>query len=93
MPRLDLEDFTDKELSRIYIADRLAEAKNVESTLTKHDIDYAVEVEAYRKVVLGLIPSEYSGAAFYVLSGQAFFARKALFAAGLRIGLQDEEAD
>lgn len=93
MPRLDLEDFTDKELSRIYIADRLAEAKNVESTLTEHDIDYAVEVEPFRKIVLGVLPIENPGAAFYVLAGQALIARKALFAAGLRIGLQDEEAD
>ncbi|HLY63295.1 MAG TPA: hypothetical protein VKV95_21330 [Terriglobia bacterium] len=93
MPKLDIEDFTDKELSRIYIADRLAEAKSVESTLTKHEIDFAVEVEPFRKILLGIFPLEYPGAAFYVLSGQAPFARKALFAVGLRGGLQDDEAD
>jgi hypothetical protein len=93
MPRLGFEDFTDKELSRIYVADRLAEAKSVESTLAEHDIDYAVEVEPFRKILLGVMPFENAGAAFYVLSGQASFARSALSAVGLEAGLQDDESD
>ena len=93
MPRLDIEEFADKELSRIYIADRLREAKFVESTLTEHGIDYAVEVEPFRKIVLGVLPLEYPGAVFYVLSGQASFARSALQAVGLIAGIQENDDD
>jgi len=92
MPKLEIEKFADKEITRIYLADRLAEAKSVENTLTEHTIDYAVEMEPYLKVVLGIYPIENQGAAFYVLSGQAHFARKALMAVGLKIGIQDDEA-
>lgn len=93
MAKVDIENFADKELSRIYIAARLPEAMQVESTLTEQGIDYAVEIEPYYKVVLNIIPFEYPGATFYVLSGQAHFARQALLKAGLKTGLVDEEAD
>ena len=93
MARVDIESFLDKEISRIYIADRLPEAKQVESALTEQGIDYAVEIEPYYKIVLGLFPSEYAGAAFYVLSEQAELARQALTVAGLKMGLLDEWAE
>jgi hypothetical protein len=93
MAKLDLESFAEKEVARIYIADRLREAKRVEITLSEHGIDYAVEVEPFSKVVLGVLRIESSGAAFYVLSGQAPFARQALASAGLITGLVEEETD
>ena len=93
MAKLDIESFEDKELSRIYIADRLPEAKHVEATLSDHGVDYAVQVEPFYKVVLGVLRIESPGAAFYVLSGQAPFARHALLTAGLKAGLVDEEDD
>ena len=93
MAKVDIEYFLEKEVSRIYIAARLAEAKQVENTLTEQGLDYAVEIEPFYKIVLGLFPCEYAGAAFYVLSGQATFARQALLVAGLKTGLVDEEVD
>jgi hypothetical protein len=48
MPRFAYDDFGDADLSRIYLAARLAEAKRVEKILDENGIDYAVEVEPYR---------------------------------------------
>jgi len=97
MARIDFDDFLEKAVSRIYIAGELAEATRVEDTLTRHDIDYAVEVEPYRKSALRVLTlfssGVYAGAAFFVLSGQASFARHVLRAAGLKGGLQDDEAE
>ena len=91
MARLDFDQFLEKELSRIYIAGELAEASRVEDILTRHGIDYAVEVEPYQKPMPMLFSlGMYAGAGFFVLSGQAAFARGALLAAGLRSGIQDD---
>ena len=88
MARVTLDDFAEKEVARIYLAGELAEAKRVEKVLSANDIDYAVEVEPY--VRMSIFSSEYAGAAFYVLSGQADFCKQALFEAGLKVGIQDE---
>jgi hypothetical protein len=45
MARLDFEDFLDKEVTRVYLAGRLSEAKHVERTLTGNGIDYTVDIE------------------------------------------------
>ena len=89
MVRIALDDFTDKDVARIYLAGRLAEAKRVEEILSANGINYAVEVERY--VTLSFFSSEYSGAAFYVISGQADFCKRALIEAGLKAGLQDDQ--
>jgi hypothetical protein len=93
MARLDFEQFLDKDLSLVYIAGGLEEARRVEGILTKLAIDYAVDIEPYHKP-LGTLFSLgiYAGASFYVLSAQAPFARSTLHAAGLKAGIQDEEA-
>ena len=78
-------------MTRIYHAGELAEAKRVEDTLGASGINYAVEVEPY--VRFSLFSSEYAGAAFYVLSGRAEFCRRALFEAGLKIGIQDDQLE
>ena len=97
MARLDFDSFPDKELSRIYIAGELAEAGRVEDILSRHAIDYAVEVEPYQKATLTILTlfssGVYAGAAFFVLSGQAAFARSALLAAGLKGGIQYDEGE
>ena len=97
MARLDLYQFLDKELSRIYIAGELAEARRVEDILTRYGIDYAVEVEPYQKSALRVLTlfssGVYAGAAFFVLSGQAAFARDTLLAAGLKGGILDDDAE
>jgi hypothetical protein len=90
MARLDLEEFAERELARVYIAGRVNEADRVESALTRQGLDYAVEIEPYLKRVLGIFTSKYSGVAFYVPSGQAAFARSALLAEGLTQGIADE---
>ena len=90
MAWVEPEDLADKELARIYIAGRLAEAKRVEKTLSDHGIDYSIEIEQFETYVLGLFPSRHSGVAFYVVSSQAEFCRRALLDQGLRIGIVDE---
>jgi hypothetical protein len=47
MPRYAFDDFEESELSRIYLAARVAQAKRVEKVLEANGIDYAVEVEPY----------------------------------------------
>ena len=92
MARLDFEKFLDEEVTRVYLAGGFEEARRVESILTEHDIDYIVDVEPYSKSgVLGIFPNVYSGAAFFVVSGQAPFARSALLAAGLKAGIEDDQ--
>ena len=75
----------------IYIAARLSEAKRVEAVLTRHGIDYAVEIAPYATRVLGLFPTRYKGAMFYVFAGQARFCHQALHAAGITRGLVEDE--
>jgi hypothetical protein len=88
--RVGLDDFGEKEVSRIYLAGRLAEAKRVEKILSGHGVDYAVEVEPYVAAFAIFSSGEYGGAAFYVLSGQADFCRRVLVEAGLTTGILDE---
>jgi hypothetical protein len=88
MARVIFDDLGEKEVARIYLAGELAEAKRVEEILNSNGIDYAVEVEPY--VRFSLFSSEYAGAAFYVLSGQAELCRRALCEAGFKAGILDE---
>ncbi len=74
----------------IYIAARLPEAKHVEEVLTRLGIDYAIEVAPYAMRILGLFPTRYQGAYFYVLAGQGPYCRQALQRAGLIRGLVEE---
>ncbi len=89
MARVDIEVFEGQELSRVYIAGVLKEAKHVEEILTANSIAYAIEIEPYRKLLLGIIPREYHGAGFFVRSADAPLARSALIAAGLKAGIQE----
>jgi hypothetical protein len=88
MARLHLEDFMGKEVVRIYTAARVSESVRVEQLLTEHGIDYAIDFEPYRVMVLGIWPSERMGLGFYVLSGQADHCRRLLLDAGLRAGIE-----
>lgn len=91
MPRIAIEDFGEKEIARIYFAARLSEAQLVEAELNRNGIDYSVEVERYLASAVFWM-SEHSGAAFYVLTGQANFCRRILREAGLKAGLTEEES-
>jgi len=91
MALVDPDDFTDKEVARVYIAGRLSEAKRVEQTLSENSIDYMVDAEPFEVRLLGILPMQYEGLAFYVLSGQADFCRDLLQRAQLVTGLVEEE--
>ena len=87
------ETFDDKEVAMVYIAGRLDEGKLVEQVLSDNAIDYAVDVEPFQSRMLGILPVEYEGVGFYVLSGQADFCRRILREAGLVQGLAEEDLD
>jgi hypothetical protein len=88
---MDLDEFPGEALVRVYLAGELREAKRVESVLTEWGIDYTVEVERYRKQLLGFFPCVYTGAGFFVRPAEAALARSSLLEAGLRAGIQDNE--
>jgi hypothetical protein len=71
MPRVESERFGDVETCRIYIAARLGEAKTVEEVLSDGGVEYSVEIEKFGRRLLGIIPREYHGAAFYVAAHDA----------------------
>jgi len=91
MSRVDIEDLSkgEKDITRIFIASSLHEAKSVEEILTGYGIDYAVAIEKY--VRLGLFSSETPGVAFYVLFGQGSFCRDLLRRGGFLSGIIEEE--
>ena len=93
MAMVDPEEFADKEVAMVYIAGRLGEGKRVEQLLSENAIDYFVNIELFRTYLLGILPTEYQGVGFYVLSGQAAFCRRALREAGLTEGLVEEDCD
>ena len=90
MGRLAIEDFGDKKIARIYFAATLSEAQRVETELSRHNIDYAIEVEPYIASAVFWM-SEHKGAAFYVISGQADYCCRVLDEAGLTTGLLEKE--
>lgn len=91
MALVDPETFDDKELAVVYIAGRLSEGKRVEQVLSGNAIDYTVDIEPFQSRVLGILPVEYKGVGFYVLSAQADFCRRVLREAGLIQGLVEED--
>jgi hypothetical protein len=88
--RVDFDDWDGREVTRVYIAGTLSEALHVEKTLTERGIDYAVDFEPFRLLVLGIFPSEHTGVGFYVLSAQAAFSKSVLLDAGLRAGIEED---
>ena len=85
MAKISLEDFSDNQIARIYIAQNIKQAEQAEQILSKNGVDYAIELEPYWQMVL--FASEYIGAAFYVLADQADSCREILEAAGLFKGI------
>lgn len=92
MARLDFDDFPEKEMTRVYLAAYLSEAKRVEETLTKGGVDYALALETYLKPVYPLFAlSVHVGASFFVPSERAALARSALLVAGLKVGIEEND--
>ena len=90
MGRIDIEDFSDKDISRIFIAASIKEAESAEDTLTQNGIDYAISLEPFMQGILG---SERDGIVFYVLSEQALYCRELLESKGLSSGIIVEEPE
>ncbi len=88
MSRIELEDFSDKDISRIFIAASVKEAELVEKILTQNGIDYAISLEPYTRLFFG---TERNGLAFYVLSFQEQYCRELLSSRGLTLGLTPED--
>jgi hypothetical protein len=85
MARIEIEDFSDKDISRIFIARNIREAERAEMLLRENGISYAVEIEEF----VGAGPfaiSAKNGVAFYVLSGERNFCRDLFFRNHLKSG-------
>ncbi len=90
MGRIDIENFSDKDVSRIFIAASIKEAESAEDILTQNGIEYAISLEPFMQGILG---SERDGIAFYVLSEQAPYCRDLLESKGLSSGIIVEEPE
>jgi len=90
MAKVEMSEFSDKEISRIFVAGSLQEAARVEYLLTENAISYAVEIE---EVISSAVftSTAMRGVAFYVLSGQSTFCRRLFLDTGLENGLVDDE--
>jgi len=93
MALVDPATFDDKDITMVYVAGRVSEGKRVEEILSRHGIDYAVDVEPFQAHVLGILPVEYEGVGFYVLTAQADFCRQVLRDAGVVQGLVEDDTD
>lgn len=91
MGKIEIEDFAEKNISRIFMAAKIREAELVEKILTEEGIDYAIELEPYLQAGF-VVVSELNGAAFYVLSGQGQYCRNLLASRGLSSGLVVEDS-
>jgi len=80
--RRDADFFGDRDVTLVYIAKRLSEAKRVEALFTEAGIDYGVEADQYFG---GFVFQRVRiGAFFYVLPPAAEAARLALSRGGYR---------
>ncbi len=84
MPLVDPEVFGDKELTKVFLAPTIAEARRAEAVLSERGIDYIVKPEAYGRTLFG---SPRVGAVFYVQVSQAEYCGAQLVAAGLGWGV------
>jgi hypothetical protein len=93
MALVDPETFDGKDVAMIYIAGQLREGKRVEQVLSDNAIDYAVDIEPFQSRVFGILPVEYEGVGFYVLSSQADVCRRLLREARLLQGLVEDDLE
>lgn len=81
-----MDEFSEKDVIRIFIASTIMEAEAVERLLTEEGIDYAIAPEPYERV--GLISiAQFNGLAFCVLTGQKNFCQRLLSSKGYTSGL------
>jgi hypothetical protein len=85
MGRIELEKFSDLNITRIYIAKNIKEAQSIEKLLTEKNIDYALSVEPFLPPTL--LQSERMGAAFYVETAQSNNCRQIITDQGFDAGI------
>ena len=90
MALVEPEDLANVEVARVYIAGRLPEAQEVERVLSDNGVDYFVEIEPFEVMLLGILPTEHKGVAFYVAESNAELSCRVLREAGLEQGLLEE---
>ena len=88
--RVTEEAMAEKDLELIFIARRIAEAREVECILTDREIDYCLGPEEFMRQGV-LLTSKLRGVGFYVVAGQAGFCRDVLKKAGLGVGVIESE--
>lgn len=90
MARIEIDEFSGKEIARIFIAAKIREAERAEKLLTERDVSYAVQIEEFFGGGF-LSGGARKGAAFYILSSQRDFCKGLFFENGLKDGWIDEE--
>jgi hypothetical protein len=88
MARIPLPDFSDREISRVFLARNTEEAERVESLFNTDGIEYAIEAEPFT-----LLPSsgiENLGLAFYVPQDRASRCYELCETNGLEAGIVEE---
>ena len=85
MARIEIEDFSERDISRIFIARNIREAERAETLLNENGISYALQMEEFVGPGLFTISAK-DGIAFYVLSGQRDFCRDLFFRNDLKNG-------
>jgi hypothetical protein len=86
MPRQDCKALRDRSLVLVFIAGSVREAERVEAALTSAGIDYCLDRVEFGQ---GILLSSRAGMGFYVIEGQAPFARHELRKAGFRWGISE----
>ncbi len=84
MPRIDPEEFGDRDPVRVFIAMTMAEARGAEAVLCAGDVRYAVQAEPIGRTLFG---SPRNTAVFYVISDDADRGVALLIAGGLEAGV------
>ena len=84
MPHVDPDVFSGQELTKIFLAATLAEARRAEALLTERGVNYVVRPEPFGHSLFG---ASRVGAVFYVQASQAEYCGSQLVAAGLALGV------
>jgi hypothetical protein len=87
MARIEFEEFSGSDVSRIFVAANIREAEAAEALLTEHSITYALQIEEFVNSGPLTLSSAKNGVFFYVLAGQRDFCRQLLLRNGLNSGI------
>jgi hypothetical protein len=90
MARIEMDEFSDRQIARIFIARKVREAGRAETLLTESGVSYAVQIEDFFEGGF-LAGGVRKGAAFYIPTSQRDFCRRLFFENGLKKGWIDEE--